>query len=457
MAIINQGGSAVGIRAGVNALEVRADTVDLRPTWSLLSNPIINGPDTITTVTQSGSTDATLTNSYNLAVPVAAAPITFLGGNGYTPFGSVARALVPGNGGAGAVGYESFVDGTVVELQMEVISGKDKFQLIVDDKYVGSGSAGSVVPTLFSTNDGVYVKLVFSTPGPHLVRVEREGVVGLSGFRMLPYEGAQPSTRRYPKVLFVTDSYGITASPSNIIQSACIPNIAGLLLGWNVYANTLGGTGYTGTTSPFDAAARLDVVAAKDWDAIVNLGGINDIGNSATVAARALQTWQAQRLAAPNAKIIVGGTWTGTFLSGSATVEQNLLTAFNTWADPNSIFVPISNSAQTKPFTSGDGRVIVFTAALTAATSATLATTWAGTTGTNSIRFSDGTVKSVTLTNGSSAVSWTGAVTASAIASAYVTAGTGEKITGPDGTHPYARQGHIILARKLAAAIAARL
>lgn len=61
---------------------------------------------------------------------------------------------------------------------------------------------------------------------------------------------------------------------------------------------------------------------------------------------------------------------------------------------------------------------ITFTGALVAATSATLTVAWAGTTGSYGIYFSDGSIKTVTLTNASTAVSWTGAVTATASAKA---------------------------------------
>lgn len=57
---------------------------------------------------------------------------------------------------------------------------------------------------------------------------------------------------------------------------------------------------------------------------------------------------------------------------------------------------------------------LTFTAALTAATSGTLTAGWGGTTGSYTIYFSDSSYKTATLTNGSTAVSWTGAVTATA-------------------------------------------
>lgn len=62
---------------------------------------------------------------------------------------------------------------------------------------------------------------------------------------------------------------------------------------------------------------------------------------------------------------------------------------------------------------------VAFTAGLSAATSGTLTATWWGSTGTYTILFSDGSGRTVTLTNGSAAVTWTGAVTATASATAY--------------------------------------
>ena len=53
------------------------------------------------------------------------------------------------------------------------------------------------------------------------------------------------------------------------------------------------------------------------------------------------------------------------------------------------------------------------TGSLSGATSATLNAVWGGTTGTYTVKFSDGSSKSTTLTNNSASFSWTGAVTAS--------------------------------------------
>lgn len=77
---------------------------------------------------------------------------------------------------------------------------------------------------------------------------------------------------------------------------------------------------------------------------------------------------------------------------------------------------------------------ITFTGALIAATSGTLTVSWAGVTGSYGIYFSDGSIKTATLTNGSAAVSWTGAVTATASAQAMNSpASIAVNIQGPAG------------------------
>lgn len=64
------------------------------------------------------------------------------------------------------------------------------------------------------------------------------------------------------------------------------------------------------------------------------------------------------------------------------------------------------------------------TGALTAATSANLNATWGGATGSYSVTFSGGSIKIATLTNGSAAFSWTGAVTATSAVQVNLTTAT---------------------------------
>ena len=73
---------------------------------------------------------------------------------------------------------------------------------------------------------------------------------------------------------------------------------------------------------------------------------------------------------------------------------------------------------------------LTFTGALSGATSGTLTAAFTGPTGTYSLVFSDGSYRSSTLTNGSTSVSWTGAVTATALFTAYRSDSIGVSIAG---------------------------
>lgn len=62
---------------------------------------------------------------------------------------------------------------------------------------------------------------------------------------------------------------------------------------------------------------------------------------------------------------------------------------------------------------------VTFTGALVAATAGNLTSGWPGATGSYTMRFSDGSERTVTLTNGAATVNWIGAITATASASAW--------------------------------------
>lgn len=100
-------------------------------------------------------------------------------------------------------------------------------------------------------------------------------------------------------------------------------------------------------------------------------------------------------------------------------------------------------------YITGVGSQLSFTGALVDATSATLSSAWQGPTGPYTVTFSDGTRKTSTLTNNSAALSWTGAVTATAIASCCsIAAGNAGRVIGPDQVHP-PREGHVLIAHTL--------
>ncbi len=426
-------------------------------------NALLNGPDTTAIVTQSAAQDASLTQSINLANRLRSSAIRSCGGELVTAFGTLVRAQIPASGYAYSR-FETVITGQVVQFRLENAANV-RFQILVDDKWVGSGQPGSVVPTAFTTADGLYVKIVIPTAGPHKVAIEREYQAGIDGFYLEPNQSAQ-KPNSYPRVLVVTDSYGQTFSPDNKGYNAlnAFPALLGYELGWDVTQNTAGSTGYAyDSANFFGSPSRIAIVAASSWDAVINFGGINNAGKAATdpaqLTADALDTFRKQRAAAPRAVIIVCGPWAGGFVGANITLaEQCIKAAFDQWADANSVFVSLQDVTLAPPLMSGIGWRVIFTAPVAGVTSATLATAFAGNTGAYSLRFSDGTVKTgVAFTNGSTAVSWTGAVTASEVASVFTTDGTAPALVGPDRVHPYDRAAMKFLGQQAGRRIRAAL
>jgi hypothetical protein len=122
-----------------------------------------------------------------------------------------------------------------------------------------------------------------------------------------------------------------------------------------------------------------------------------------------------------------------------AACEAAVASAIAAFADPLCRFVPIDGDSGGKWIT-GLGSEIRFTAPLTGATGATLATPWpAGTSATSyTIVFSDGSTRLASLTQNAVAVTWTGAVTAAPTAMVRQTEGNARFTIGPDWVHPSA-------------------
>jgi hypothetical protein len=101
----------------------------------------------------------------------------------------------------------------------------------------------------------------------------------------------------------------------------------------------------------------------------------------------------------------------------NATTDFAIAAAVAALNSPNVIYIPDASRGQfcletgTGNTTTPTSGVLTATATITAATSCTLTAGFAGPTGSYTITFGDGTVKQVSITNASTALSWSGAVT----------------------------------------------
>lgn len=280
---------------------------------------------------------------------------------------------------------------------------------------------------------------------------------------------AYPSVEGPTCMVAISDSYGQGANAEDgNFQTAWGNGFVfqlGDLLGFtHVTSSASGGTGWattTGGTYGFETRITNGDIAIGATqlppDLILLQGSINNQATSAgSVQAACLAGLHAVRSQYPGIPIMVLGAFPGASgpSAGLLAAEGAVQAAVTAFADSLCAFIPIS-TAQV-PWISGVGRRIRFTGNLAAATSGTLVTPWTGTTGTYTLLFSDDTSKAtVTLTNGSTAVTWSGAVTATAVASATPTGSQGGNsvlYTDQDGIHPPAA-GHGLFAAYAANAI----
>lgn len=260
------------------------------------------------------------------------------------------------------------------------------------------------------------------------------------------------------KVAVIGDSYteaegygGLTAPGDGWAQKL------GRWCNLDTIAMGLGGTGYTVAAIFYD---RLSSIPA-DTDLIIFAGGINDYLANTGVLTTAVQTCLAQaRLLFPSALIMVLGPWRAPGKNPSQAISDAIKAGYTAVADNRMTFVDTyaenwQNGSDFLPTISSGA--LTFTAPIAAATSATLTAGWGGSAGSYTIVFDTGTTKTATLTNGSTAVSWTGAITAgvNAYGSTAASGNSGIYIS-TDGVHPVAA-GHSYLANRVKTALTAWL
>lgn len=266
-------------------------------------------------------------------------------------------------------------------------------------------------------------------------------------------EGVITPVKNAVSMVAMSDSIGGFATPNNTLRCGWITEF-GYRCGLTTVGNDQqGGTGYLAGTGVNDALFRLGNWMVRPPNMLLTLFGINETWPEVgTTLKDRIYAYYAKARSASKTMLLVS-------TNGFAPSEQQQLGSTK-WSSINSyilgafaavggpwIFIDNINggwktswgtsAVGNRAWQTGDGRAIVFTAPLIAATSATLANPWLTTNLTGKIVFSDGTEKTATLTSNSTAVSWTGPVTATKYAGVYATvAGNSIYFVNQDGTHP---------------------
>lgn len=272
-------------------------------------------------------------------------------------------------------------------------------------------------------------------------------------------------TPRLPRILCFGDSYTNTIGTiAPELPDASFAIRMGDMMGCDVMPAGVGGSGYVSNGS-LTYISRVDQVSNyPDADAIVVTGGYNDGAVADATLTAAVRTF-VQAIRALNATVPIIGV--GTFTVASGTKPAAIKAGWDAEAalDSRVKFIDtIANGYQTPGDLSNDdpgsyrSGIINFTAPLVAATSGTLTAVWGGFTGTYQIVFDDGSLRNATLTNGSAAVSWTGAVTSGVKVFAWMTttAGNNAMYKQDSGAH-MAQAGHTYLGARTASDLVATL
>lgn len=254
------------------------------------------------------------------------------------------------------------------------------------------------------------------------------------------------------------DSYMSNGGAYNVpsVIHGCVPASLGCV---HAFYQPVGGTGYKNANGSYpNANDRLTNNIAAHGTAgpdiqVVSLG-INDTKDATSKPF--VESWFASfRAASPDSLLVVVSPWApsdnvkGQLLASVYQYVKNCVLADQgLWVYIDAITGEWQTSWGTagsvgRAWMTGTGRSMTLTAAPNNATSATMTSAWPDATGTYSISFDSGASRTnVTLTNGSTAVSWTGAITeSSTYMGVWSVRGNTARIIGPDGTHAHAAGG----------------
>ena len=369
---------------------------------------------------------------------VKAAKIAATGGN-----------LSNNDGSTGTYGrFEFMADSAAFAVRLGPTTSPYRF--IVDGYYL---SLSGTVTTNTGPGTIESITLDFSSAGGRAVRhiiVETQGPGSFGGVQVTPGERVwAPPTGDLLRSAILGDSYAYGSSATNLADgfAAVMADCLGLRRHMN---SGSGGTGWTTSNSSYNFGERIangDLALGGALDLIFLMGSYND--RNATQSANTIASlagMRAVRALYPNALMVTLGVFAGATgpSAGVLAAEAGIAEAVATMADPYNVFVPISPNAS-DAWLQGAGNTstpysgtLTFTGSLSGVTSGTLTSGFNGpTSSAYTIVFSDGTAKpGVTLTNASTSVSWTGAVTATANARrTHANAGNADSYIESTGVH----------------------
>lgn len=328
---------------------------------SSLDLGMMSSPPTVSTGT--ASLDAALTNSYMVtttptAFRTSGGTPTIFSTNFWTfPVVNVVSGSGNLGGTANAVGYAVEFMADADRVQIQVLRGTSTLGIMVE---VDGQRMTSVPLSWTATGSTMYILADFGVRAIRKFRVEGDQYGGFRGVNVRPtctvWKPPGP-----PEITVAVVGDSVAAQTGATRPNGGFVSSIGKLLGWNdIRAVALSGSGYVlagASGCVFGHSSRVADTVACNPQVVIIPGSTNDLGQSG-VSAAALAAWQAYRTALPNTPIVIGGIFPGAGGPSAAllALETLLKTTFDTWADPNSYWVPISTDPA-GPWISGTGKV----------------------------------------------------------------------------------------------------
>lgn len=333
---------------------------------------------------------------------------------------------------------------------------------LVGGRYV---SLGGTVPGTTSGNTDQYLALDFGARAVRRITIEATRTGKLAGGFVEDGAALWPvDVSDVPHAVFLGDSYVFGSGPDLTADGVAVQMAD--RMGLALQASGSGGTGWNQTATNvlrFDQRiAGGDLGLGYHVPEVIFLhASVNDAypaQNYAAVQAHALAGLRAARAQFHGVPIVVFGCIAApNRVAAQVTAcEAAMAGAVGAFGDPLCRFVPIDGDPGGKWIT-GLGSEIRFTAPLVGANGGTLTAGWpAGTSATSyTIVFSDGSTRLASLVQNGTAVTWSGAVTAGAVAMVRQIEGNARFTIGADWVHPTAYGAAYIGERYARGALAA--
>jgi lysophospholipase L1-like esterase len=323
---------AITLSGGASAYNVAARTL-LQTPKVMASPPTLGAAATATAIVSpqsrqpsTSATNAELNTTF-FSTPVGGAWAK----NGTTnPNYNYVVKAAPGTGyGSTRSTIEFVVDCLAFEFMYKGNTGA--YRIWVDGELV------SATPTTIPNDAATYFKpLTFATRDVRHIVIDTTVNFKFGGVTIGPNDTVMPATVRRPKCLLIGDSIAEGTGASQ--QMLGFPSELANRLGWDVWSQAQGGSGYTAVGSQSgNFGSRITAHAAIPFDIVMFAGGYNDLAAQTTLQADAEAAFALAKTTWPKALVMATSPLINKGVEGWGTTYMGILDKIKTAATNQNI------------------------------------------------------------------------------------------------------------------------